>query len=163
MHKATGAGIAAATLVALTGATLTLGSAPAAGAPVKPPHHVPELRLTSETRQLEVVDVGAQGQTLGLGDQIVSSDEVFRNGRHAGRSGTVLTVVGVSPTALTTQWLTTLELESGQLVLHGIGDGPVGPPTEASTLIVAVTGGTAPTRTPGVSRRSPTDPGAWRT
>src|SRR3954469_11342013 len=142
MRKSTGATIAAATLVALTGVGLTLPATSAAASPSGPAHDGQVLHLTSTTAQFAVIDVGDKGPALGLGDQIVSSDEVFRQGRHAGRSGTVLTVVGVSTTALTTQWLTTLELDRGQLVLQGIGDGPLGPPTVPVAFTVAVTGGT---------------------
>ena len=35
-----------------------------------------------------------------------------------------MTVVATSPTALTTQLLTTLDLPDGQIILQGIGDGP---------------------------------------
>ena len=45
----------------------------------------------------------------------------------AGRGATVMTVVATSPTALTTQVLTTLDLPDGQIILQGIGDGPTGP------------------------------------
>lgn len=140
MRTSTGVAIAAG-LVVLAGGTLVLGSASSASA--SPATSSAKLvKLTSKTQQFAIIDVGEKGPALGLGDEIVSSDRVYRHGKPAGRSGTVLTVVGVTSTALTTQWLTTIELPEGQLVLQGIGDGPTGPPTSPVTFSAAVTGGT---------------------
>ena len=55
-----------------------------------------------------------------------------------------MTVVGTRPSVLTTQVVTTLDLPDGQIILHGIGDGPTGPPTEPLAFTLAVTGGTGP-------------------
>jgi hypothetical protein len=130
-------------LAALTGAAFVLGSALSATAtPHLPDGRTTVIQLRSETTQFAVVDVGDKGPALGLGDEIVSSDQLFRHGQPAGRSGTVLTVVGVQRDTLTTQWLTTVDLTEGQLILQGVGDGPTGPPTVPITFTVGVTGGT---------------------
>jgi len=135
--------LATAGLIATAGGVLVLpGAMPASAVPSTRGGHQQVLHLTSQTEQFSVIDVGEKGPALGLGDQIVSSDRVLRNGRTVGRSGTVLTVVGVKPNVLTTQWLTIVELPEGQLVLQGIGDGPTGPPTVPLTVTVGVTGGT---------------------
>jgi hypothetical protein len=131
-------------LAAVVAGALTVGSVPVAtAAPGGPGQHAGTvLTLTAETEQFAVVDVGSPGPALGLGDQIVSSDRLTRFGKPAGRGATVMTVVATSPTALTTQLLTTLDLPDGQIILQGIGDGPTGPPTDAIEFTLAVTGGT---------------------
>ena len=135
--------LATAGLIATAGGVLVLpGAMPASAVPSTRGGHQQVLHLTSQTEQFSVIDVGEKGPALGLGDQIISSDRVLRNGRTVGRSGTVLTVVGIKPNVLTTQWLTIVELPEGQLVLQGIGDGPTGPPTVPLTVTVGVTGGT---------------------
>lgn len=113
-----------------------------AGATPAARHRPSFILLRSETTQFAVVDVGQQGPALGLGDELISSDQLFRSGKPTGRSGSVLTVVGVGQDTLTMQWLTTLELGAGQLVLQGIGDGPKTPPTTPVSVTLAVTGGT---------------------
>ena len=145
MRTSTSVGIAAVSLAAVLGGSLAIGSAVVASA--KPTGqdgrgHATVLHLTSETEQFAVIDAGTSGPALGLGDQLVSSDRITRFGKPAGRGGTVATVVGTRPTALTTQVVTTLDLREGQIVLHGIGDGPTGPPTEPIAFTLAVTGGT---------------------
>lgn len=100
------------------------------------------MSYTTETSQFAVVDVGAPGPALGLGDQIISSDTVFEGGSAVGTDGVVCTVVQVTPEALTCQWVMTLNLPEGQLTLQGVADGPTGPPTEPVSMTLAVTGGT---------------------
>jgi len=143
MRKAHHLWFATAGLVATAGGVLVLTEAlPATAETAARQGHERVLHLTTETSQFSVVDVGAQGPALGLGDEIISSDRVFRDGQQVGRSGTELTVVGTSPGTLTTDVLTTIELPEGQLVLQGIVDGPTGPPTTPLTSTLAVTGGT---------------------
>lgn len=100
------------------------------------------LQLTAETDQFAVVDVGSPGPALGLGDQIVSSDKVFRKGMLVGTDGVVCTVVKATPQALTCHWVMTISLPEGQLTLQAMAEGPTGPPTEPTALTFAVTGGT---------------------
>ena len=145
MRTSTSVGVAAVSLAAVLGGSLAIGSAVVASAKPTGPDHQGQttvLHLTAETDQFAVIDVGASGPALGLGDQLVSSDRITRFGKPAGRGGTVATVVGTRPTALTTQVVTTLDLTDGQIILHGIGDGPTGPPTEPVSFTLAVTGGT---------------------
>ena len=145
MRTSTTIGIASVSLAAVVGGSLALGSAVVASATPTGPDdrgRSTALHLTAETDQFAIIDVGSKGPALGLGDQIVSSDQLTRLGKPAGRGGTVMTVVGTSPSTLTTQVVTTLTLVDGQIILHGIGDGPTGPPTEPLTFSLAVTGGT---------------------
>jgi hypothetical protein len=143
MHKAHHLWFATAGLVALGGGVMVLSDASAATAETAARSgHQRVLHIRTETSQFSVVDVGDKGPALGLGDQIISSDRVFRDGQLIGRSGTELTVVGTAPGTLTTDALTTIELPEGQLVLQGIVEGPTGPPTTPLTSTLAVTGGT---------------------
>ncbi|HEY5783728.1 MAG TPA: hypothetical protein VIU11_22915 [Nakamurella sp.] len=145
MRTSTSMGIATISLAAVLGGSLAIGSAVVASA--KPTGsddrgHPTVLHLTAETDQSADPNGGNPGPPPGPGDQIVSTDRISRFGKPVGRGGTVLTVVGATPTALTTQVVTTLDLHDGQIVLQGIGDGPTGPPTEPITFTLAVTGGT---------------------
>lgn len=100
------------------------------------------LNLTARTEQFAVIDVGTPGPALGLGDQIVSSDKVFRNGKPVGTDGVTCTVVKATPQAMTCNWQMTIALPEGQLTLQAIADGPTGPPTEPIKTTFAITGGT---------------------
>jgi hypothetical protein len=127
----------------MAGGVLVVPAAiPASATPSPQNGKLSVLRLTTETVQFAVIDVGQPGPALGLGDQLVSSDTVLRYGKPVGRAGTVFTVVGTKPDVLTTQSVTTLDLPEGQIVLQGIGDGPTHPPTVPLTVVVGVTGGT---------------------
>jgi len=117
------------------------------------------LKLSTETINFAVVDVGAPGPALGQGDQIISADKVFRNGKEIGTDGVVCTVVNSTPDALTCQWVMTMSLPDGQLTLQGIADGPTGPPTEPLAYTLAVTGGTGSYRGAGGSADIVDNPG----
>jgi hypothetical protein len=103
---------------------------------------VEALDLTAQTEQFAVIDVGTPGPALGLGDQIISSDKVFRNGKAVGTDGVTCTVVKATTQALTCNWVMTIALPEGLLTLQAIADGPTGPPTEPTKVTFAVTGGT---------------------
>ena len=157
--------IAAVSLAAVLGGTLVIGSNLVASAtPARPDssNRRAVLHLTAETDQFAVIDVGSKGPALGLGDQIVSTDRLSHHGQPAGRSGTIMTVVGTTPANLTTQVVTTLDLLDGQIVLHGIGDGPTGPPTDAVPSPSPSPEAPAPTKTPAGPPRSSTAPAAAR-
>ncbi|HET6989144.1 MAG TPA: hypothetical protein VFI00_21130 [Kribbella sp.] len=100
------------------------------------------INLTAQTEQFAVIDVGTPGPALGLGDQIISSDKVFRNGQAVGTDGVTCTVVKATAQSLTCNWVMTIALPEGQLTLQAIADGPTGPPTEPLKTTFAVTGGT---------------------
>jgi hypothetical protein len=100
------------------------------------------LNLTAQTEQFAVIDVGTPGPALGLGDQIISSDKVFRNGKAVGTDGVTCTVVKATAQAITCNWVMTIALPDGLLTLQAIADGPTGPPTEPTKVTFAVTGGT---------------------
>lgn len=123
--------------------TATLLAAIASGSFVAAAHgQTKVIALTAETEQFAVVDVGTPGPVLGLGDQIISSDKVFRKGKQVGTDGVVCTVVKATADSLTCQWAMTISLPEGHLTLQAIADGPTGPPTEPTAVTFAVTGGT---------------------
>jgi allene oxide cyclase-like protein len=143
MRKTSHLWFATAGLIAMVGGVLVVTEAlPAIADTAARQGHPRVLHLVTETEQFSVINVGDQGPALGLGDEVISSDRVLRDGQRVGRSGTELTVVGTSPGVLTTDVLTTIDLPEGQLVLQGIVDGPTGPPTTPLTATLAVTGGT---------------------
>ena len=133
----------------------TFAAALAIGTPALAGNHHDRnvVRLTAQTVQDEFVDVGSPGPTLG--DQIVSSDLVFRHGEAVGTDGVICTIVKVAPDALTCNWVMTVALPGGQVTMQGIADGPTGPPTKPLSFELAVTGGTGQYRgAEGVARIS---------
>ena len=128
------------TTIYLGAATFT--AAVAIGSPALAGNHHDHnvVRLTAQTVQDAFVDIGSPGPTLG--DQIISSDTVFRHGEAVGTDGVICTIVKATPDALTCNWAMTLALPGGQLTMQGIADGPTGPPTEPLSFELAITGGT---------------------
>ncbi len=105
------------------------------------------LRLVATELQFEYVDVGATGPSLG--DQLVFSESLERNGRDVGMSGVVCTTTHlVAPYGVTTfQCIGTFDLRRGQITLQGLievqGEDDPGP------FEVAITGGTGAYRGAG--------------
>ncbi|TDO46825.1 hypothetical protein EV643_110208 [Kribbella sp. VKM Ac-2527] len=128
---------AAAVATAIFAAT-TVGGALAGGSS----DGIEVLNLTAQTEQFAVIDVGTPGPVLGLGDQIISSDKVFRNGKAAGTDAVTCTVVKATAQTLTCNWVMTIALPEGLLTLQAMADGPTGPPSEPTKITFAVTGGT---------------------
>jgi hypothetical protein len=141
MRTPTKAAATAALLAAIAGGSFIAAAIGPAFADRQPgPTKV--IALTAETEQFAVIDVGTPGPALGLGDQIISSDRLFRKGKPVGTDGVVCTIVKTSAASITCQWTMTLSLPEGQLTLQAIADGPTGPPTEPTALTLAITGGT---------------------
>ena len=137
----------AATILTIGAALAVSGSALVANAAPSNTDRNATLRLTAETEQDAFIDVGSPGP--GLGDQIVSADNVFRHGQPFGTDTVICTVVKASPESITCSWIMTMALPDGQITLQGIADGPAGPPTEALSFELAVTGGTGRYRNAG--------------
>ena len=98
------------------------------------------LRLTATQIQEEFVDVGTPGPSLG--DMLVFSERLFKNGREVGESGVVCTVVQAVPPydVLTFHCVATLSLRKGQITLQGLVE--VQGDTDPGPFTVAITGGT---------------------
>jgi hypothetical protein len=71
------------------------------------------LDLTAQTEQFAVIDVGTTGPALGLGDQIISSDKVFRNGKAVGTDAVTCTVVKATAQTITCHWVMAIALPEG--------------------------------------------------
>ena len=105
------------------------------------------LRLVATELQSEFIDVGAQGPSLG--DQLVISESLAKNGNDVGMSGIVCTVTHATPPydVLTFHCVATLSLQRGQITLQGLievqGEDDPGP------FKVAITGGTGAFRGAG--------------
>ena len=121
-----------ATVVALA---VSVPTAPAAGG-----GKGKTLRLTAKQKQQQFLDLGPQGPSLG--DQLVFSDTVYRNGREFGSDGVVCSITQVVPpyTVATYQCVATIRLRDGQITVQGLnefqGPGDPGP------FRLAITGGT---------------------
>jgi hypothetical protein len=105
------------------------------------------LRLVAVENQSDFLDLGAPGPSLG--DELVFSETLSRNGRHVGTSGVVCTTTAVEPPYEVTTYhcVGTLSLRNGQITLQGLievqGEDDPGPFT------VAITGGTGDYRGAG--------------
>jgi hypothetical protein len=105
------------------------------------------LRLVARETQSDFLDLGAPGPSLG--DELVFSESLSRNGRDVGTSGVVCTVTAVEPPyeVETFHCVGTLSLRNGQITLQGLievqGENDPGPFT------VAITGGTGAYRGAG--------------
>jgi hypothetical protein len=98
------------------------------------------LRLEATTIQQEFLDLGTPGPSLG--DELIISERLTKNGREVGTSGVVCTVTQVMPpyNVLMFHCVATLKLNKGQITLQGLievqGENDQGP------FVVAITGGT---------------------
>jgi hypothetical protein len=98
------------------------------------------LTLRAVLSQEEFVDLGDAGPSLG--DELVFSETLFKDGRDIGMSGGVCTITHAVPPydVLTLQCLVTLSLRRGQITLQGLievqGESDPGP------FELAITGGT---------------------
>jgi len=98
------------------------------------------LRLVAIQKQQQFIDLAPTGPSLG--DQLVFSDTVYRNGREAGTDGAVCSITQVVPpyAVATYQCVATIRLRNGQITVQGLnefqGEGDPGP------FRFAITGGT---------------------
>src|SRR5215210_5963399 len=113
---------------------------PAATAPAAGGGKGRTLRLVAIQQQQQFLDLGPGGPSLG--DQLVFSDTVYRNGREVGTDGVVCSITQVVPpyTVTTYQCVATIRLHNGQIAVQGLnevqGEGDPGP------FRFAITGGT---------------------
>jgi hypothetical protein len=105
------------------------------------------LKLVAKELQFQYVDEAPPGPSLG--DEIVFSEKLKKDGRHVGMSGVVCTITHATPPydVLTFHCVGTLSLRHGQITLQGLievqGENDPGPFT------VAITGGTGAYRGAG--------------
>jgi hypothetical protein len=135
-------------LIATAAAVVAAGLAALSGGPAAAGHGGDStLSLTTRTDQFAFVDQGAPGPTVG--DQLVFSDTVYRNGTEFGTSVSNCVMAKVTATTATCAQVVTFALPDGQLVLQGSTVGPNRPPKpgEEFPFTLAVTGGTGVYRT----------------
>jgi hypothetical protein len=112
----------------------------AAGAPAAGGGKGKTLRLVAIQKQQQFIDLAPTGPSLG--DQLVFSDTVYRNGREFGTDGVVCSITQVVPpyTVATYQCVATIRLRDGMITVQGLnefqGQGDPGP------FRLAITGGT---------------------
>jgi len=129
-------GISAGVLAILVIAVLALGTSVAAARS----GGKQTLRLIATQDQIESIDLGAPGSSLG--DELVFSEVLRERGREAGTSGVVCTVTAVEVPyeVLTYNCVATLSLRRGQITLQSLievqGADDMGP------WDIAITGGT---------------------
>jgi hypothetical protein len=133
-----------ATTAAVLAATAAVLAWPASSATAGPSQ---VLRLTTQTDQFAFVDQGTPGPSVG--DQLVFSDRVYRDGTQIGSSASTCTIARVAAPDMTCQLVVTFALPDGQLTLHGITHALDHPPAagEQIRFALAVTGGTDHYRT----------------
>jgi hypothetical protein len=98
------------------------------------------LRIVAVDPVQEFIDVGVSG--ISVGDELVFSETLLRNGRDVGMSGGVCTITrGVPPyDVVTVQCLVTLSLRRGQITLQGLFE--VQGVDDPGPFTLAITGGT---------------------
>jgi hypothetical protein len=105
------------------------------------------LRLVATENQSDFLDLGAPGPSLG--DELVFSETLSRNGRQVGTSGVVCTTTAVEPPYEVTTFhcVGTLSLRNGQITLQGLIE--VQGVNDPGPFTVAITGGTGDYRGAG--------------
>ena len=103
--------------VAVVSTAALIGS-PAASANGR--HKQDSLRLVATQNQEQYLDLGAPGPSLG--DELIFSEVVRKDGREVGKSGVVCTLTEAEPPyeVLTFQCVATLSLKRGQITLQGL-------------------------------------------
>jgi len=129
MRRTLGVAAAAAALVA---ANLAVVSAAHAEDPLRE-----TLRLELRTVDSEEIDLGDDG--VSLGDQFVFTDRVSEDRDRIGSAHGVCTIVEENGDEITTQCLVTLDLDDGQIAIHGVATFEE---DERARFTLAVTGGT---------------------
>ncbi len=77
------------------------------------------IRLTAVTIQETELDLGEPGESLG--DQLIFTEDLFRDGKKVGIDGGVATVVRFEPNvSLTLQFVATVELPKGEITVQGL-------------------------------------------
>src|SRR3954452_3495479 len=84
------------------------------------------LHLTTTTEQFAFVDQGKPGPSVG--DQLVFSDQVHRDGARIGTAASTCTMVRLAAPTMTCHIFVAFALPDGQITLQGITDGPDHPP-----------------------------------
>jgi hypothetical protein len=129
MRKFAVIGATIALLAGITGAASIASAAPRSAAT----HSVKVLHLLSYQKSLEVIDIGAKGNSPG--DQVIETTVDFANGKRADRSVLNCVAITVSASGFDVLCHGALVFDNGQVEFHG--------ETNFQTpFTVAVTGGT---------------------
>jgi hypothetical protein len=105
--------------------------------PSQASHKDKDLTLTGKTLDVEQVDVGKPGPSLG--DMNVITEDVYRNGKRVGTSDIQCTMVRVELPKFAVQCFNTTSLPGGQITAQGI---VTSDQIEKVPFVQAVTGGT---------------------
>jgi Allene oxide cyclase barrel like domain len=147
MHKKLAISVIVALVLAVASITLASATAPPASVANTDNHgKVQVIQLVARTVQEAFLDID-RNQGPSLGDQIVFSDNLFRNGKKVGTDGGACTVTNVSKdlSKVTANCVATLSLRRGQITLQGLVTfTETGQPPP---FFVAITGGTGAYRT----------------
>jgi hypothetical protein len=141
MRKVSLAAIAALVL-AVVSVTLASASASSSATQTSVKKSTQVIHLVARNVQEASLDLGEPGDSLG--DQFITSDNVFRDGKKVGQDGVVCTLVRLVPrVSATLQCVATLSLLDGQVTAQGLPTFTDGP----GSFILAITGGTGAYRT----------------
>ena len=113
--------------------------ASASGSRDKDDDDVKVIRVTEIIVQEAEIDLGEPGDSLG--DQFVTSSDLFRAGEKVGVDGVVCTLVRLEPmVSATSQCVATAEFRKGQITVQGLLT--FSEETEGEPFLLAITGGT---------------------
>ena len=126
------------TVAVLLFALLGTGAA-ASGPRDKDEDDIKVIRVTEIIVQEAEIDLGEPGDSLG--DQFVTSSDLFRAGEKVGVDGVVCTIVRLEPmVSATAQCVATAEFRKGQITVQGLLT--FSEETEGEPFRLAITGGT---------------------
>ncbi|WP_409467990.1 allene oxide cyclase barrel-like domain-containing protein [Streptomyces sp. HC307] len=141
------AGITAAIAAVFAIAPLAPANASASGSAPDTQQRTRVIQLVGKQTQIEDIDLGKEG--VGLGDQRVVAEDLYRDGKKVGDHSVICTTVHVNPGQL--QCVGTFALPGGQFTSQALLHLPA-----PSSVDVAITGGTGDYRnTQGYIRTTP--------
>jgi hypothetical protein len=132
----------AALMLAVASVTLASASASSSDTQTSDKKSTQVIHLVAKTVQQANLDLGEPGDSLG--DQLVFSEDLFRDGKKVGHDGAVCTLVRLVPrVSATFQCVATASLPEGQITVQGLPTFTDGP----ASFSLAITGGTGAYKT----------------
>ena len=142
MRRKLSLAVAGALVLAVASITLASASSPNTSGAKGDADRVQVIHLVVRAAQEAELDLGEEG--FGLGDQLVFSETLFRDGKKVGVSGGAcqFTFVATDSSKLLANCVATLSLPRGQVTVQGLLNF-----AEEGPFVVAITGGTGAYRT----------------
>jgi hypothetical protein len=139
MRKKAILGVAIALLLVVAGVTVAAASSATAGK-----HHTQTLQLVAKQTQAKLLLLAAPGHGP-VGNQFLTTDDVYRQGRKVGHDATICQIVAdFRQAGARFQCVATVSLPEGELTVQGLATLPK---AGSQPFTLAITGGTGAYRT----------------